>query len=108
MAKRVLEKMGHHVTCARTGVEALDCLRLPGLELVLMDIQMPEMDGVEATRMIRNDPRFIPYAHVPIIALTAHAMAGDKERFLSLGMDAYLSKPFDQESLRALLQRFFG
>jgi PAS domain S-box-containing protein len=108
MAKRVLEKMGHHVTCARTGVEALDCLRLPGLELVLMDIQMPEMDGVEATRMIRNDPRFIPYAHVPIIALTAHAMAGDKERFLSLGMDAYLSKPFDQERLRELLQSFFG
>ena len=108
MAKHMLEKMGHSVACAHTGVEALDRLRTPGVELVLMDIQMPEMDGIEATDIIRHDPRFLPYAHVPIIALTAHAMAGDKERFLSVGMDAYLSKPFDHERLRGLLHRFFG
>jgi CheY-like chemotaxis protein len=107
MARRMLEKMGHTVVCARNGMEALDCLQAPGVDVVLMDIQMPEMDGIEATRLIRSDPRFIPYAQVPIIALTAHAMAGDKEKFLSRGMDAYLSKPFDHVRLRELLHRIF-
>jgi CheY-like chemotaxis protein len=68
---------------------------------------MPDMDGMEATGIIRTDARFAPYARVPIIALTAHAMAGDEERFLSSGMDAYLSKPFDHTRLQALLHRFF-
>jgi len=108
MARRMLEKMEHTVICARNGLEALDCLQAPGVDVVLMDIQMPEMDGIEATNLIRTDPRFIPYAQVPIIALTAHAMAGDKEKFLSRGMDAYLSKPFDHTRLRELLHRFFG
>jgi PAS domain S-box-containing protein len=108
MAKRMLEKMGHSLVVARNGREALDCLEAPGIELVLMDIQMPEMDGIEATRIIRQDPRFLHYAHVPIIALTAHAMAGDEERFLAQGMDAYLSKPFDHEHMNELIARFFG
>ena len=108
MARRMLEKMGHAVVCARNGREALDCLQAPGVDVVLMDIQMPEMDGIEATRLIRTDPRFLPYAQVPVIALTAHAMAGDKEKFLSRGMDAYLSKPYDHARLRELLHRFFG
>ena len=108
MARRMLEKMGHTVMCAHNGVEALDCLQAPGVDVVLMDIQMPEMDGIEATALIRSDPRFIPYARVPIIALTAHAMAGDKEKFLSRGMDAYLSKPFDHFRMQELLHRFFG
>ena len=108
MARRMLEKMGHTVVCACNGIAALECLQAPGIDVVLMDIQMPEMDGIEATSLIRNDPRFIPYAQVPIIALTAHAMAGDKEKFLSRGMDAYLSKPFDHTRLRELLHRFFG
>jgi len=108
MARRMLEKMGHNVVCARNGVEALDCLQAPGVDLVLMDIQMPEMDGIEATELIRSDPRFIPYAQIPIIALTAHAMSGDEEKFLARGMDAYLSKPFDHVRLRELLYRLFG
>ncbi|KAF5055300.1 Sensor histidine kinase RcsC [anaerobic digester metagenome] len=107
MARRMLEKMGHSVVCARTGLEALDCLQVPGIDIVLMDIQMPDMDGMEATGIVRTDARFAPYARVPIIALTAHAMAGDEERFLSSGMDAYLSKPFDHSRLQALLHRFF-
>ncbi|WP_051307060.1 PAS domain S-box protein [Desulfomicrobium escambiense] len=107
MARRMLEKMGHSVACARTGLEALDCLQVPGIDIVLMDIQMPDMDGMEATGIVRTDARFAPYARVPIIALTAHAMAGDEERFLSSGMDAYLSKPFDHTRLQALLHRFF-
>jgi CheY-like chemotaxis protein len=108
MARRMLEKMGHSVSCARTGLEALDRLRTPGIDVVLMDIQMPEMDGMEAAGVIRSDPGFAPYSRVPIIALTAHAMAGDEERFLSAGMDGYLSKPFDHARLTALLHRFFG
>ena len=108
MAKRTLEKMGHAVTCAQTGKEALECLQVPGIDVVLMDIQMPEMDGMEATRIIRSDPRFASYARVPVIALTAHAMAGDRERFLAEGMDDYLSKPFDHARMRELLQRFFA
>ncbi len=107
MARRMLEKMGHSVVCARTGLEALDCLQVPGIDIVLMDIQMPDMDGMEATGIVRTDARFAPYARVPIIALTAHAMNGDEERFLSSGMDAYLSKPFDHTRLQALLHRFF-
>ena len=108
MAKRMLEKMGHGVDCAGTGVEALDRLLSPGIDLVLMDIQMPEMDGMEATHIIRTDPRFASYAGIPVIALTAHAMAGDEERFLAHGMDAYLSKPFEHSRLQDLLHRFFG
>jgi PAS domain S-box-containing protein len=108
MAKRMLEKIGHSVTCARNGLEALECLHAPGMDLVLMDIQMPEMDGIEATEIIRNDPRFTHCARIPIIALTAHAMAGDEERFLAHGMDAYLSKPFDHVRLQEQLHRFFG
>jgi len=108
MAKRMLEKLGHSVICASNGQEALDRLHVPGVDLVLMDIQMPEMDGIEATEIIRNDPDFSPYALIPIVALTAHAMAGDEEKFLSRGMDAYLSKPFDHVRLRELLHRFFG
>ena len=108
MAKRMLEKMGHCVMCARNGLEALDHLHAPGVDLVLMDIQMPGMDGIEATKIIRTDPVFNLYTHVPIIALTAHAMAGDEEKFLSGGMDAYLSKPFDHARMKELLHRFFG
>ena len=107
MAKTMLEKMGHSVICARTGAEALERLLVPGLDVVLMDIQMPEMDGMEATRILRTDPRYAAYARVPVIALTAHAMSGDMERFLDQGMDAYLSKPFEYARLQELLQRFF-
>ena len=102
MARRMLEKMGHAPICARNGREALDKLNAD-IDLVLMDIQMPEMDGLEATRRIRTDPRFAAQARTPIVALTAHAMAGDRERFLAQGMDAYLSKPFDSAKLTPLL-----
>jgi PAS domain S-box-containing protein len=108
MAKRMLEKMGHRVVCARTGLEALERLQVPGLDVILMDIQMPQMDGMEATRIIRTDPRFASYARIPVIALTAHAMSGDMERFLARGMDAYMSKPFDHARMQELLHRFFG
>jgi two-component system, cell cycle sensor histidine kinase and response regulator CckA len=105
VAKRMLEKQGHEVTCVATGREALVLLERETFDVILMDVQMPEMDGTEATKEIRKDERF---RGLPIVALTAHAMAGDRERFLESGMDGYLSKPIDMEELKAVLSRVMG
>jgi signal transduction histidine kinase/DNA-binding response OmpR family regulator len=93
------EKRGHAITFANNGIEAVEAFH-PGLfDVVLMDIQMPEMNGVEATAAIRRIETEAGAAHTPIIALTAHAMKGDQEKYLGLGMDAYVSKPIDRELL---------
>ena len=94
----ILEKLGHRVTIAESGQEALDILAAQTFDIVLMDIQMPGLDGVETTRQIRaretgDDHR------LPIIAVTAHAMAGDRERYLAAGMDDYLTKPIQRAEL---------
>jgi PAS domain S-box-containing protein len=102
VARRMLEKQGHVVTCVATGREALAILEREAFDLILMDVQMPEMGGTEATREVRKDERF---ANLPIIALSAHAMAGDRERFLDSGMTDYLSKPIEMEELEAVLAR---
>jgi PAS domain S-box-containing protein len=100
-----LEGQGHSVTCAEDGLEVLEALGRQKFDVVLMDVRMPQMDGIAATAAIRADAsgRFDP--HVPIIALTAHAMIGDKERFLAAGMDDYVSKPVDLDELFAVLRR---
>ena len=72
---------------------------------MLMDIQMPEMDGLEATRIIRNTIQTGRDKHVPVIAMTAYALTGDREKFLAAGMDDYIAKPFQQDVLRQLLRR---
>ncbi len=88
---RLLEKMGYTPEVVSTGEEVLEALETRDFDVILMDVQMPRMDGVEATRRIRE--RY-PFSHRPyIVALTAHALAGDRERFLAAGMDDYLSKP---------------
>jgi CheY-like chemotaxis protein len=93
------EKGGHTVTFANNGIEAVAAFR-PGLfDVVLMDIQMPEMNGIEATASIRRLEAEAGIAHTPIVALTAHAMKGDREKYLGLGMDAYVSKPIDRDLL---------
>jgi two-component system sensor histidine kinase/response regulator len=97
LAVALLSKRGHDVTVAATGQEALDLLEEGGFDLVLMDVQMPELDGIEATRIIRAEEP--PTRHLPIIAMTAHAMAGDRERCLEAGMDDYVSKPIDATEL---------
>ena len=105
MMRGLLAKMGHQVEVAANGLEVLSLLdRSPGFDLVLMDLQMPEMGGLEATAAIREREK-AGGRHLPIIALTAHSMKGDRERCLSSGMDGYLAKPVQRESLRAVLDQ---
>lgn len=103
----LLQKQGYTLEVANDGKEALALLEKAGpngFDLVLMDIQMPLMNGFEVTRIIRQNEKEFG-AHLPIIALTAHAMKGDLERCLQAGMDAYISKPIDREELFAIVQR---
>jgi CheY-like chemotaxis protein len=92
VATRLLEKAGHAVTIAENGREALTWLDNQPFDLVLMDVQMPKMDGLEATATIRQSEQGTD-RHVPIVALTANAMVGDREKCLEAGMDAYVTKP---------------
>ena len=98
IAMGFLEMRGHQVTVATTGVEALAILEKQSFDLVLMDVHMPEMDGFEATTTIRAREQTTG-RHLPIIALTASAMKGDRERCLEAGMDGYVSKPFNAKEL---------
>jgi signal transduction histidine kinase/DNA-binding response OmpR family regulator len=102
LAARLLEKEGHVVVVAENGAKALKACRECNFDLILMDVQMPVMDGMEATASIRHTEQ-LTGQHIPIIAMTAHAMAGDRERFLKAGMDGYVSKPIhSQELLEAI------
>jgi signal transduction histidine kinase/FixJ family two-component response regulator len=102
VAKRLLEMSGHSVLAVANGKEALAAIQKESFDVVLMDIQMPEMDGFEATARIRASEANQSF-HLPILALTAHAMSGDRERCLSAGMDGYVSKPLQtSELLQAL------
>jgi CheY-like chemotaxis protein len=101
--KAMLEHLGCVAISARNGVEALEVLEREPLDCVVMDVRMPEMDGVECTRRIRQSGK--AYADIPILALTAHAMYGDKENFLALGMNDYLSKPVDMDDLAQSLDQ---
>src|SRR6266404_4090237 len=105
LAVRLLEKRGHEVVVARNGEEALEALDKQAFDLVLMDVQMPERDGLQATMAIRKG-EMKTGKHIPIIAMTAHAMAGDKERCLEAGMDDYLTKPIRPEQLGDVLKRY--
>ncbi len=102
----LLERLGHEVRTASNGATALSLLASgEDFDLVLMDVQMPEMDGVEATRRIRQGDCGPDCAGLPVIALTAYAMSGDRERLLAAGMTDYLSKPFEMNDLNAVLVR---
>jgi CheY-like chemotaxis protein len=105
LAVRLLEKRGHSVTVAGNGKDALAALEKRFFNLVFMDVQMPEMDGFEATAAIREKEK-TSGNHLPIIAMTAHAMVGDKERCLEAGMDDYITKPIRIEELSDLLKRY--
>jgi CheY-like chemotaxis protein len=103
LAVRLLERMGHEVVVAQTGREALDKFRNNAFDLVLMDVQMPEMDGFAATEAIRKWEHG-RQKHVPVIAMTAHAMKGDRESCLEAGMDGYIAKPASREELQQAIE----
>jgi len=106
VALRMLEKEGHTVAIAANGRAALARWERQAFDLILMDVQMPEMDGLEVTAAIRRAEAGTG-RHVPIIALTAHAMAGDRERYLASGMDGYVPKPIRAEEIRSEIRRLW-
>jgi two-component system, sensor histidine kinase and response regulator len=106
VALGILQIQGYSVTVVSNGREALDAYAQGNFDLILMDCHMPEMDGFEATKAIRAREVASNYRHVPIIALTANAMAHDREECLSVGMDDHLSKPFNTQTLQAMLARW--
>jgi len=106
LALNLLASMGHRAEAVADGREALDALERRRFDLVLMDCQMPELDGYEATRELRR--REAADRHTPVVAVTAHAMAGEKERCLAAGMDDYLSKPFGVDELSEVIDRWLG
>ncbi len=105
LAVRLLEKRGHQVQVAGTGREVLERLGVGVFDVILMDVQMPDMDGLEATRHIRASER-LHGGRLPIIALTAHTMKGDRERCLAAGMDGFVDKPIDVAKLFEVLEQF--
>jgi CheY-like chemotaxis protein/HPt (histidine-containing phosphotransfer) domain-containing protein len=107
LIRRILEKLGHTPVLAANGREALDYASTESFDAVLMDVQMPEMDGFTATAKIRENEKNTG-AHGPIIAMTANAMKGDREKCLAAGMDEYLSKPVSSKQVQELLDRMFG
>ena len=107
VAHEMIRELGWDCLCVETGGQALDAVRKGGIDMVLMDCQMPQMDGYEATLEIRQWERENKESRrLPIIALTAHAMTGDRERCLLAGMDDYLSKPLEMKKLKAIIERW--
>jgi len=104
VARHILERLGHRVVIAADGHAALEQAGRGRFDLVLMDLQMPVMGGLEATAAIRNAER-VSGTHLPIVALTAHAMPGDRERYLEAGMDAYVTKPIDIVELTGVIDQ---
>ncbi|WP_051249679.1 PAS domain-containing hybrid sensor histidine kinase/response regulator [Maridesulfovibrio zosterae] len=106
MASKILEKMGHQIFCAENGQECLNMLEKETIDLILMDIQMPVLDGIQATKTIRTSHRYKNYHSTPIIALSAHATALDKRNAKDAGVDEYISKPFEWDVLARTLGKF--
>jgi two-component system cell cycle response regulator DivK len=105
LVRRVLEVEGYEVIEAQDGMQAIQCLQSGPVDLALMDINMPEMDGYTLTARIRAMPQF---AQLPIVAVTANVMRGDRERSLQAGCDGYIQKPIDIDMLSSQIERFLG
>ena len=106
LAVKLLEKSGHNVRVANNGKKALEAFRKEPFDLILMDVEMPEMNGLEATSLIREAEKKTG-SHITIVAMTAHAMKGDKERCLDAGMDGYVAKPINSKELFETIESFF-
>jgi CheY-like chemotaxis protein len=104
LAARILEREGFQVEVAANGEIALAMIAKSSFDIILMDCQMPVLDGYEATRRLRLDAN-PEKARIPVVALTAHAMEGDREKCLAAGMNEYLTKPFDRAKLTGLIAR---
>ncbi|NLB06551.1 MAG: response regulator, partial [Desulfobulbaceae bacterium] len=104
LIRTLLQQAGYHVTVVQNGREAVEAWRGGVFDCILMDIQMPFMDGYEAVARIRAQEQ--EGEHIPVIAMTAHAMSGDRQKCLQAGMDDYLAKPIDGRAVLALLRRF--
>ena len=103
LARTLLEKHGHRVRVVGDGSQAIEALQAEAFDLVLMDVQMPNMDGLEASRLIRSREAG-RQSHIPILAMTANAMSGDREICLAAGMDGYISKPMNAQGLLAAIE----
>jgi len=108
VATHLLEHFGYDYEVAKNSHEALGKLKESDFSLILMDIQMEDRDGLETTRIIREMETKHGKARIPIIAMTAHALAGDKQKCLQAGMDGYITKPVDAETLQNTLAQFAG
>ncbi len=105
IVEKFLEKQGHHVEAVNNGAQALIKMQEESFDLVFMDVQMPILNGVEATKAIRRGSAGENHRHIPIIAMTAYAMEGDKENFLTAGANDYIAKPVDLDELEALFEK---
>jgi CheY-like chemotaxis protein len=105
LATILLSRMGYDISIANNGVEAVEAFSSGPFDLILMDIQMPAMSGIEATEIIRAMEQASLKPRTPIIAVTANALKGDRERYMEAGMDGYVSKPIAVESLRSEIRR---
>ena len=103
LVRRVLEVEGYAVIEAKDGVQALECLETKMIDLALMDINMPDIDGYTLTAKIKSMPEF---SNLPIVAVTANVMRGDRERSLEAGCDGYIQKPIDIDTLSQQIERF--
>jgi CheY-like chemotaxis protein len=109
VAQKMLEKVGLKAKLANNGVEALQCLQDDVFDLVLMDCQMPEMDGFDATREIRKlKIKALNQKPLPVVAMTANVMSGDRERCLEVGMNDYIGKPVQREQLESILHKWLS
>ncbi len=106
VAKGILEKMGHRVDVVENGLQAIAALKANDYDFVFMDCQMPEMDGYRATGVLRDPVTGVLNPQIPVIAMTAHAMAGDRDKCLAAGMNDYIAKPFKLNELRAAIRRW--
>ena len=108
VASQMMEKLGHNVSCANDGAQALDKLEKEEFDLIFMDCQMPVMDGYQAAGKIKERRQEGSMKDTPVIAFTAHAMQGDKQKCIDAGMDGYISKPVDEDQLKSVIAQWTG